>query len=83
MLLVDSVVLMDSRPVLFTQENKDRIGLGFFHLVLWTPPDQEKLKILQFLIIRFGDQTGTERAPKAHARVQFCSNPVRSDALFS
>ncbi len=42
------------RPV-STQENKHRIGLAFFHLVLSAPPDQKQLKILQLFIIRAAD----------------------------
>ncbi len=40
-----------------TQENKHRIGSDwtFFHLVLSTPPDQNKLKMLQVFIIRVAD----------------------------
>ncbi len=41
-----------------TQENKHRIGWDwtFFHLVLFAPPDQKKLKILQLFIIRVADR---------------------------
>ncbi len=66
----------------------DRTGL--FYLVLSALPDQKKLKILQLFIIRVADhmfklgQKSTEQksVPKAHARVQFCSDPVRSHAYF-
>ncbi len=47
-----------------TQENKDRIDWTFFHLVLSTPPDQKKLKIL---LTRYRPSCGS------HVQIgQFC-----------
>ena len=54
----------------------------FFHLVLSAPPDTKKLKILQLFIIWVADHRfkvsnwNRKLVPKAHARVQFCSDPV-------
>ncbi len=83
----DVIVYTQLRPV-STQENKLRIGSDwtFFHLVLSTPPDQKKLKILQHFIIRVADhrfkleqKIGTE-SPCAGS-ILFRSGPI--PCLFS
>ncbi len=69
-----------------TQENKHRIGLDFSHLVLSTPSDKKKLKILQLFIIRVADhrfkleqKIGTD-SPCTDS-ILFRSGPIR--CLFS
>ncbi len=71
--------------LVFTEENKHGIGLDFFASCISRSAGQKKLKMLQRFIIRVADhrfkleqKIGTE----AHARVQFCSDSVRSHAYF-
>ncbi len=66
------IFLGSSRPV-STQENKHRIELDFFHLVLSTPPDQNKVKILQLFIIWVTDHRFKMRG--------FNFVPIRSDPI--
>ena len=63
-----------------------KLDWTFFHLVLSTLPDQNKLKILQLYISSWLQITGShwnrKFGPKICAYVLFCSNPVRSHAYF-
>jgi hypothetical protein len=61
------------------------MGLDFFPSYITHTAGPKKLKILQLFIIRIADhrfKLEQKIAPKAHARVQFCSDPVRSHAYF-
>ena len=62
-----------------TQENKHRT---VFHLVLSTPPHHkvENTSTRYHRII--GSNWNRKLIPKAHVRVQFCSDPVRSHAYY-
>ena len=65
---------------------KITIGSDFFHLVLSAPPDQKKVENTSTLLSSglriIGSNWNRKLVPKAHARVQFCSDPVRSHAYF-
>ncbi len=55
---------------------------SFFHLVLSAPPDQKVENTSTLYHPGCGSNRNRKLVPKAHARVQYCSNPVRSDAYF-
>ena len=68
------------------QENKHRIGLEFSRLVLICTAGPKKVENTSTLLssrLRItGSNWNRQLVPKAHARVQFCSDPVRSHACF-
>ncbi len=70
------------RPV-STQENKHRIGLDCFPSCIIHTAGPKKLKNTSTLFHRIiGSNWNRKLVPKANARVQFCSDPVRSHAYF-
>ena len=72
------------RPV-STQENKHRIGSDWTFSILYYPHRWTKKVESTSSLYHPGCGSNWNRKliAKAHARVQFCSDPVRSDAYFS
>ena len=78
---------MDERIVLrlvSTQENKHRIGSDWTFSILYIhTAGPKKVGNTSTLYHRItGSNWNRKLVPKAHARVQFCSDPVRSHAYF-
>ena len=69
-----------------TQDKKHRIGLDFFPFCIIRTAGPKKLKIylnsLSSGLRITGSNWNRKLLPKAHAQVQFCSDPARSDAYF-